>query len=435
MAELTLEQKRAIALATARKRMADKQKQPEPRESMSVLPFSKGDEGYEFDSNAGLLGTLKRTFTLPGEVYAGQVDPLSEEGIGRAMEMATVVSPASAAMKAGERAVPGMAKALERKIEPPSKQMLADEARRGYDAMRQTGAEYPADAVKQMAESAMVRLNEQGYNDITAPGTFNTFNRLANPPSGSVADINGLHAARKTFGKLGQNFNNPTDQKAAAESVRGLDDFIGGYREASVVDNAAAGKRETVARLLKEANGNFAASKRSGLLGGIAEKADLRAAAANSGQNLGNAIRSRVASALEKPKQTAGFNEYEKKILETIVRGTKAQNATRFAGNFLGGGGGLGGASVAGMGAAGGAMMAGPVGAAVGGAAPVIAGISAKSLSNSLTERALMNADKAVRMRSPLFEKMAAETPMTAISPEKRALIMRMIAAQQMSAE
>lgn len=40
--------------------------------------------------------------TLPGDVYAGKVDPLSEEGLARTRELATFASPMPVAMRAGE---------------------------------------------------------------------------------------------------------------------------------------------------------------------------------------------------------------------------------------------------------------------------------------------------------------------------------------------
>jgi len=55
----------------------------------SILPFSVDADGNKsFDSDAGLLGAWKRSFMLPGDAMAGNVDPTSEEGIGRALEFA-----------------------------------------------------------------------------------------------------------------------------------------------------------------------------------------------------------------------------------------------------------------------------------------------------------------------------------------------------------
>lgn len=76
---------------------------PDQSYSSSILPMSKDAQGnVSFDSNAGLLGALKRSFMLPGDVMAGEVDPMSQAGIGRAAEFAGVFSPMSPAAGTGK---------------------------------------------------------------------------------------------------------------------------------------------------------------------------------------------------------------------------------------------------------------------------------------------------------------------------------------------
>lgn len=95
MAELTPAQQEA--LARARQRLAEK-KAPQQPYSGSILPFSRNEQGkVSFDSDAGLLGALKRAALLPRDVAAGDVDPMSEEGIARAFELGSMVTPISPA--------------------------------------------------------------------------------------------------------------------------------------------------------------------------------------------------------------------------------------------------------------------------------------------------------------------------------------------------
>lgn len=91
--------------------------QPQPEQKGSILPISRDAGGnVSFDSDAGITGVIKRAVTLPGDVMAGDVDPLSDEGIGRAAEFAgvfTPVSPAAGTDKgiaalAGQQPRPGM---------------------------------------------------------------------------------------------------------------------------------------------------------------------------------------------------------------------------------------------------------------------------------------------------------------------------------------
>lgn len=69
-----------------------------------LLPFSRDAQGnVAFDSDAGILGIAKGAInslvsgaTLPGDVYAGRIDPMSDEAIARSMDLAMAASPASA---------------------------------------------------------------------------------------------------------------------------------------------------------------------------------------------------------------------------------------------------------------------------------------------------------------------------------------------------
>lgn len=202
-----------------------------------------------------------------------------------------------------------------------------------------------------------------------------------------------------------------------------------------MADPIAAARAEAYGAL-KSANANYAAGKRSDLVKGIERAADLRAAAANSGQNTGNATRQRVASALLREKDVSGFSDAEKSALEGIVQGSRSANVTRAIGNYLGGGGGLGALSATGLGGAAGAAATGtPGGAAIGAAIPPLLGAASKNISNRLTQSALNQADELIRMRSPLYEEMLRAAPLQQVGPTKRAAIARALLAAQMQAK
>lgn len=421
MAELTLEQKRAIAMAQARQRAAQAAQPARRPEPFNVLPFSESPDGsISFDSNAGLLGAVKRAVTLPGDVLTGQVqlrDPdtgrISDEALGRTHELGLLMSPANPAVRAGDKLIPGAARNI-RKANPkvPTAKELLKAGSEGFDAMRATGAEYPAAQVKSVADALMVKLNEKGFDEQTASKTIKTLRKLASPPDNSVATIGNLHSARKTFGKIGQNFNDPSDQAAARAVVDALDEFITGRGGESVSAGPRTGIQEKAGELLRSANANFAAGKRSDLVQGIDRSAARRANAANSGKNIGNTIRQRVVSALEQPKKISGFDSDETKLLESLVKGSRFANATRDIGNLLGGGGGLGGFISIGAGAGAGSALGGVPGAAIGAAAAKGTGAGMRSLSNRATLKALQQADEAIRMRSPLFQQRLADAPL-----------------------
>jgi hypothetical protein len=391
--------------------------------SMSILPFSETPEGgFQFDSNAGLLGAAKRAIMAPREAMEGKFDPLSDEGVKRVNEMAAFATPINPAIRSGSKLVPGVSNTLKKAdIEPPTASELIQAGKQGFDAVRDSGVVYKAEPVVNMAAQVQNHLQQKGFHPSHAPTTYKTLEMLQSAPPGATAHISDLIAARRAFQRTTDNFNNPTDKSAAQTVIRAIDDFIKNPGDESVI----SGPSVSAAKKQFESNANFAAGKRSDTIRGVGETAELRAAAANSGQNLGNAIRSRAATLSDPahPKRLRGFDLSEKEMIKAIAEGSKTANATRTAGNLLGGGGGLG-AMVSGTAAG----MVGGVPAAV--AVPAI-GYGLKQTSNALTRKALNKADDAVRRRSPLFLEMQKQAPAVAEIPRNFEAILRAMMAQQ----
>jgi len=117
--------------------------QPAPEDKSyqgAILPFSVDAAGNKsFDSNAGILGAVKRAVMLPGEAYAGKIDPMSEEGIGRAAEFAGVFGPISPAAGSG-KAIASLAKPAER----PGMEVAAAANRLGVDLPRAAASDSTA---------------------------------------------------------------------------------------------------------------------------------------------------------------------------------------------------------------------------------------------------------------------------------------------------
>jgi len=391
-----------------------------------LLPISRDANGeVRFDSDAGILGAIKRTITLPREVYDGTVDLNTDEGLERTLEAAATITPLGPATR-----IPGGATSLVKKapqkVEPPTAEALRAAADEGYHAARNQGVEFSSDAVRNLAGSIRAGLEKDGVIEELAPNAFSVLKKLESPPEGSTAPFEGLVAARRAFGEVRKNFNNPTDQLAAGRAQRRLDTFLEGSDPSSVV----AGSAPDAARLYRDANGNYAAAARSDKLNGIEEAAELRAAAANSGRNGDNAIRQRVASLLTNPRQRVGFSEEELAQLEKVVRGSRAGNTVRAVGNMLGGGGGLGSTLLSLAGGATGAFAGSPGMAAAGVALPLV-GMGAKKYGQALTEMAFGKADAMTRMRSPLYEQMLREAPMEARMPVGREAVVRALLTAQ----
>ena len=408
---------------------ADLMKAKEQTYSGKLLPFSRDANGMRFDSNAGLLGSFKRAFTLPQEVYSGQIDPKSDEGMARAAEMATVVSPVSPALAAGGKAIPGIAQELKGMPSVPSTQMLRETGAAQFGKMREMGVDYKAAPISDMANKLKSDLYKEGVRENLAPDSFAVIEGLANPAPGAFATLADLHSARQTLQNSAQNFNRPKEQAVASEAIRRLDEFIAQSDPQTVL----AGPAAEAAGVFKDALGNYAASARAKSLDKVGTKAERSASRANSGANLDNAIRQRVTGLLDSDKQLSGFSEAERTALDGIVRGTTGGNVVRRAGNILGGGGGIGSIMSGAAGAGAGSMISGdPLVTALLAAAVPAAGMAVKGAGNAMTKRALGAVNEQVRMRSPLYEALLRDAKLSPVNAGGRdALVRALMLSQQ----
>lgn len=371
-----------------------------------VLPVSWDQTGApRLDPTAGVLGMAADTgraavdaATLPHDVYTGQQNVNDPSTIDRAANFAMLASPMTPASKTSSVVFP-----VRHMPAAPTSDALYAASDAAYARARGLGVDYSSKAVANVAAQAQTAMEADGLYAVNAPRTFFTLKALQSPPVNSVASFGNIESARQSLRRIAQDSRNPdgtptADAEAAGRAIDAIDGFVSSPDPASVV----AGPAADVADIIGQARGNYAAAKRSDRITGIEDAASLRAAAANSGLNGGNAIRSRVVSLLLNPKQLSGFSQDEISALRQVAEGTATQNTLRWVGNFLGGGGGMGSQVVGAIGGVIGSQF-GPEGAGIGYAVGPMTGASAKAASNWLTGRAIDNVAQDVRRRSPLY--------------------------------
>jgi hypothetical protein len=377
-----------------------------------------------------VVGGAVDAVKLPGDVMQGKqaIDYNDPEFMDRLTGLATLTAPISPAARAGE----GFMGAVKTQAAPaPTQAALDTAAATGYDKARNLGVVLPTQGLSEMSDRvAQTLYDKHGITPEDAPATFRTLDRLKIAPDGATVTIPNLDALRKNFNNTAGNFNNPTDQLAASVAKSHLSDYV-----ASLTDqDAIRGPASQVGSLTKEANGNYAAARRSEQIAEALHNAELQAGSSNSGRNLDNATRQKFRSILTSDKNSAGYTPDELAQLETIVMGTPAADRKRAVGNFLGGGGGMGMLHSSTIGAGGGAAigsLAGPVGAAVGGVAGGLGTAALGSFLKKSADAATLNSvdrlNQMTRSRSPLAANGPARIAGKASSP-KQAMMARMIA-------
>lgn len=368
--------------------------------SGAVLPFSNYSDGSQkFDSDAGVVGAVKHAFQgatgLTKGVATGAIDPTGPDAIAQAANLASLATP----MRPG-------ANAVLKTIAAPTADALHAAGGAGFDAARDLGVDYSIPHVGQLAAGLQQDLYDKGFFPAAgaAPVTHSILQELQKAPPNAVAvPLSALMAARQGLGRI---TGEGSDPAAAGIAKEAIDRFIAQPPAGSVL----AGPAPAAAGLLKDANGNWAAGARSDLLNDVQRAAGLRSSSANSGRNIGNSTRGRIASVLLNDKTSAGFDPDEIASLEDVIHGSRVSNLLRTAANKLGGGGGLGALLASGAGAAVGSHF-GPEGAVIGAGMVHGIGPALKAGQNSLDTGALSTVDKAVRQRSPLFLDQTANAP------------------------
>lgn len=421
-----------------------------PAKSGGLWPISSTpDGGWQWDMNAGLPGMVKRAVMAPKQAMTGElpmIDPTtgrtSDEAIKRSLDMAAIASPMNPATRSTGNVLPGAGdvtgRGLEKVVAAPSRDALKATGSRQFDEGRQIGESfrYRPEIISAFGSKLNEVLRREGFNESNAP---NTVKGIANAFGDGTKPLSydDLLAAKNYFQQIRTNFNNPPD-RAAAEKALGLiyrliesgdERLVMGNPAASATYSntgapvtAAAAAAKRVAELNQSARGNYAAYKRSDRITGKLDKADRQASAANSGVNIDNSIRQRANDILNSEKLMQGYTPEELAAIRAIVDGTATRNTLRFVGNLFGGGGGLG----MGVTAFGTGSLAGdPVlGALLGGTA-MVSGRASKAAANALARKAMQGTDEMTRMRSPLYDDLVKQAPLTPINRENQAAVVR----------
>ena len=386
----------------------------------AVLPFSTdqyGRKSYFDPLNAGLGRNLydmaKNLATISGDAYTGRMDPTSPEGFERALEAGFSVSPTSKFVPRISPLKPmGPYPGYQtRKTTPPTGESLKQMGKEQLQDYTSSNVQYSVPALKRVADEADVEFAKTGtINPYTAPQTYEKIKRIQSAPDNVGFDspnVRGLVTELQGIRRIPD--ASDADKRAADAFIDRVYNFV----ERPNPEDIVSGPAVSAGRLHESGRGNYAAGKRSEVIGREVTSAERQAASANSGQNLGNALRQKARTVLENRRKNLGFNADELAAIEGVVMGTRGRNAMRDIGNNLknaiyGASAGIGAGYLAnpflGLGVAGGLQAAGR---------------GLKAGERALTRGALREADELIRSRSPAYRGMP-QTERFGMSPLTR---------------
>lgn len=287
-----------------------------------------------------------------------------------------------------------------RQIPKPSLEDIQNAGSQGYQTLSK--AQIESDFAKSVSNQAQADLRRSKFSDKngSAPGVFTALDELKTPAQGGLTHgFEDFQATRNMLQRLAGNYNNPVEQAAASQAISFLDRQLASVPQSALRNMNAS----DFAELLGNSRADYAVAKAGERVAQKLANAELQAASANSGMNLGNATRQKLRPLVTSAKGSRGFTDEEVNAIEGAVRGSPTGNTLRTVGNFLGGGMGLGGAVTAG-----GAYLAS--GNPLGLATPLI-GYAAKQLGNRLTVRKANQIIDLIKTRSPTFQAYLASLP------------------------
>ncbi len=174
------------------------------------------------------------------------------------------------------------------------------------------------------------------------------------------------------------------------------------------------GDAAALAKTIADARGNAAAEFRLRAIDALRERAADQAKAIHSGLNYENALKGQVKSFVRpnnkgiSPAMTAGLNPTEIAALRRSIGGTLGTRTLRYAGNLLGGGGGLGGLATFEVGNTSGGHGAGGIALGLTG---LLAGRALRGSSNAIARRQAERLGALIAARSPAAAAARAALP------------------------
>lgn len=358
----------------------------EPRSGAGAVKFAKG-------VGTTALGAVETALSPVNAALRTVVGQPVEAVTGLPKEYSELAA-SMAVPGIGMTRMPNMARARPPTAAAPTVQELKAAASKGYESQEVAAVEIKAPAVSQWSVDMRTELTKAGLDENVAPKTWGILTKAERAPPSAFVTGQNLESLRKTLGSAAGSIEG-AERKAASQAIEALDSFLPNVAARDVI----AGEPAAAAATLAEARGNWSAAKHAETINKKEFRAELRAAAANSGQNVSNTMRQRIADILLNDKDLRGFSRGERALMQRIVEGTPTENALRMGGNFLGGGGGVGGmVSMA---------VAGHTTGGPGAVAPIF-GWGMKKLGNAMTRRDVDKLNELIRSNSPLGKQMAA---------------------------
>lgn len=253
------------------------------------------------------------------------------------LENAAVGAVTAGAVHQASKLLPGnrAARAAEREAaRGPSGDDIKNNARALYKQLDQAGVAYDLNQSTRLADDLRTDLVHNGWDPGGIHAGLDKVLGDIDQLRGQPVSLETLMFLRERVGSAARE-GDPQIRRIASRALSVLDGFVGKENPAlsQMPGNQVGPMWQEARRLWKTA----------GMVDDVnwrLDKAERRAASANSGQNTENAIRQNVRALQDRatqPGKYSPYNDAEIAQMDRVVRGTPAQNTLRWAGNQIAG--------------------------------------------------------------------------------------------------
>lgn len=219
----------------------------------------------------------------------------------------------------------------------PSTEDLRAQGQALYDEVDRLGVQIRPEAFDRARQGILGRLRDNtGFDELPGPGSLTpqsaramqimdeASGRMAQEPTAALP-FRSFDQMRRQAGAAAGNVANKTDQKAGAEIISGLDDFVDKMGESDVV----AGDVEKLPGLISKARDTWARMSKSQKIDDAIE------ASGNYLTGEGTGLKYQFKRILSNKKPSRGFSAAEKKLMRRVINGTIPEQILRTAGSGL----------------------------------------------------------------------------------------------------
>lgn len=308
---------------------------------------------------------LKDAVTLPGDVYAGRVDPRSEEGAERAMGLATLAVPGAP----GRVAIPGQGFVRPAPKVPRPAPRTTDEikgaASAAYKQAEDAGLNVRGESWDRLVKGIIYKTTKEGIDRTIHPKATAALARLTQAQGPKT--LQEIDTLRRVVGAAAKSID-PDERRIAVLMRDRIDDWLGNLGQRDVL----AGDAKAASSSIVKARSLWATMRKAELVEDIWEGALNTLGANYSAAGMQTALRQAFKGLQKNKAKMRQFTKEEQAMIRRITRGASLENMLRWLGKFAPTG------SVSGLTGAGtGFLAGGPAGAV----ALPIAGAAARSAS------------------------------------------------------